>query len=152
MIIAAEISHTILAHLTSLAEVRQLLDDAGRAWRTRGDARFLLPALDGLLGALEDIQLHASTIPDARHRFILQLLGREAEDLLGTSLGRHKGTLASVGLWRDAAGVWQLDADAADRLESAMLAELCARFLEVHLDPFLDGWRTPARVQLMLVS
>ena len=98
MITAAEISQTITPHLTSLSEVRQLLEGAGRAWRQQGDASLLLPALDGLLGALEDIRLHAATLQDARHRFILQYVGMEAEVLLESSLGRHMGTLASVGL------------------------------------------------------
>lgn len=152
MITAAEISQTIIPHLTSLSEVRQLLDDAGRARDLQGDSSLLLPALDGLLGALEDIQLHAGTLQDARHRFILQYLGMEAEVLLELSLGRHMGSLASVGLWRDAAGVWQLDPAQAERLGPDALAELCTHFTRTHLSPFLRSWWTPVHAARLLAA
>lgn len=152
MITAAEISQTIIPHLTSLSEVRQLIEDAGRAWRQQGDANLLLPALDGLLGALEDIQLHAATLQDARHRFILQYVGMEAEVLLESSLGRHMGTLASIGLWRDAQGVWQLDQAEADRMGPETLAALCTRFTRTHLGPFLRSWWAPAQAELLLAA
>ena len=152
MITAAEISQTIIPHLNSLSEVRQLLEDAGRVWQRNGDASLLLPALDGLLGALEDIQLHAGTLQDARHRFILQYLGMEAEVLLESSLGRHMGTLASVGLWRDAEGVWQLDQAQAQRMGPETTAGLCTLFTRTHLSPFLRSWRAPAQAELLLAA